>query len=60
MWLIVGQIIVLCIVVGIVVLFALDDRKNRKEREEEDRLEKLEQEKALAREKVESQDKQHK
>lgn len=50
MWLIVGQVIFLALIVGVIVLFALDDRKNRKEREEEDRLEaekkRLEQESA--------------
>ncbi len=38
MGLIVGQLIFLAVVIAVVVLFALDDRKNRKEREEEDRV----------------------
>ncbi len=38
MWLIVGQLIFLGVVIAVVILFALDDRKNRKEREEEDRI----------------------
>ena len=54
MWLIVGQVIFLAVIVGIVVLFALDDRKSRKEREEEDRLE---EEQRLARARIENKDK---
>ena len=54
MWLIVGQVIFLAVIVGIVVLFALDDRKSRKEREKEDRLE---EEQRLARARIENKDK---
>jgi len=39
MWLIVGQVIFLAVVVAVVVLFAIDDRKSCKEREKEDQLE---------------------
>ena len=54
MWLIVGQVVFLLLIIGIAVLFALDDRKSRKEREEEDRLE---EEQRLAQERVKSDDK---
>ena len=53
MWLIIGQVIFLALIVGIVVLFAIDDRKSRKERAEEDRLE---EQQRLARERIKTKD----